>query len=141
MSSNSSREKCSLTTRGDGKSRVALLEELCEVLERLEWPTADVFGIQMAVEEAVSNAYQHGNLEGKLGDVELQWLIDANTFHFEVRDQGQGFDESIVPDPTDAENLEKLTGRGLLLMRKFMTAVKFEDGGRLVVLQKTRNSA
>lgn len=139
MSSNSPKEKYSRTTRGDGKARVALLEDLAGLLERFGWPPSDVFGIQMAVEETVSNAYLHGNLEGELGDVELHWLIDANEFQMEVRDQGNGFDESIVPDPTDAENLEKLTGRGLLLMRKFMTTVKFEDGGCRVVLQKSRN--
>ena len=128
-----------LNTRGNGECRVELLATLQEQLDGLGWSASDTFSIQLAVEEAVANAYRHGNQEGQRGDVNLRWEISESSFVMEVRDQGDGFDESDVPNPTDVENLEKLSGRGLLLMRSYMSAVEFGDGGRLVVMRKSKS--
>ena len=56
-----------------------------------------------------------------------------------VQDQGQGFDVTKIPDPTDPENLCRIGGRGILLMRSFMNAVHFADGGRRVTMVKRRS--
>jgi len=55
---------------------------------------------------------------------------------FVIRDQGPGFDPTSLPDPTAPENLEKVSGRGLLLMRTFMDEVHFNEVGNEVVLIK-----
>ena len=55
---------------------------------------------------------------------------------FEIRDEGPGFDPSGLPDPTDPANLEKCSGRGILLMQTFMDAVRFNDRGNAVTLVK-----
>ena len=57
---------------------------------------------------------------------------------FSVRDEGIGFDYRQLPDPTDPHNLEKPSGRGLLLMRTFMDDVVFNDRGNQVTLIKRR---
>ena len=57
---------------------------------------------------------------------------------FVVQDEGPGFDVSQVPDPTNPENLFRVGGRGILLMRSFMTAVQFADRGTRVTLIKRR---
>ena len=46
-----------------------------------------------------------------------------------ITDEGPGFDPSSLPDPTDLENLEKASGRGLLLIRTFMDEVQHNDRG------------
>ena len=132
---------CRLQTVGDGQARMALLDQFSDELTRLGWSSSEVFGIQMAVEESVSNAYRHGNLEGQRGDVEITYRITDREFEFEVSDQGEGFDESQVPDPTDSENLEGLTGRGLLLMRNFMNEVNIRDGGSTISMRKIRSTS
>ena len=53
---------------------------------------------------------------------------------------GSGFDRSSVPDPTEEENLEKCSGRGILLMEAYMNSVKWSNKGRRVKMIK-RNEA
>ena len=128
-------------TAGDGASREQLLEKLEGQLTEYAWSTSEIFGMQMAVEESLSNAYRHGNKNGELGDVEIRWEITPEAFTIEVKDNGEGFSVNAVPDPVAPENLEDLSGRGLLLMRNYMDVVDFLDGGRRVVMQKTRPTA
>ena len=122
---------------------------------------ADVIRVCIALEEALRNAMYHGNLEltseQREGDpVKYQELVeDRNardpfagrvltvTVHvtptsgrFTIRDQGPGFDPRKLPDPTDPENLEKVSGRGLLLMRTFMDEVTFNESGNQVTMVK-----
>jgi anti-sigma regulatory factor (Ser/Thr protein kinase) len=53
-----------------------------------------------------------------------------------IRDEGPGFDPTKLPDPTDPVNLERPCGRGLLLMRTFMDAVKYNKTGNQVTMSK-----
>lgn len=126
----------------------------------------DVIRVCIALEEALRNAIYHGNLEltsdQREGDpTKYQELIDdrsrrepyasrtlavtvevtPTSGRFVVRDQGPGFDPRKLPDPTDPENLEKVSGRGLLLMRTFMDEVSFNDTGNQVAMVKRRPAA
>jgi anti-sigma regulatory factor (Ser/Thr protein kinase) len=66
--------------------------------------------------------------------------IDEEQGTFVVRDQGAGFDISSLPDPTDPDNLEKGSGRGVLLMRSFMDEVLYNAAGNQVVMIKRRGA-
>src|SRR5204863_2609962 len=55
-----------------------------------------------------------------------------------IRDEGPGFDPSLLPDPTDPANLEKASGRGLLLVRTFMDEVAFNESGNQITIVKRR---
>jgi CheY-like chemotaxis protein len=115
----------------------------------------------VALEEAINNALFHGNLEInsslRTGDCDLYRQTVAQRLHtapfcdrvidvrarftredatFVVRDQGPGFDPRSLPDPTDPENLEKASGRGLLLMRTFMDSVEYNSRGNEVTMVK-----
>jgi len=57
-----------------------------------------------------------------------------------IGDEGPGFDPSKLPDPTDPANLEMASGRGILLMRTFMTDVHYNNNGNVVTLVKRRNA-
>ena len=122
---------------------------------------SSVIRVCIALEEALRNGMFHGNLEltseQREGDPEdYQKLITDRTGRepfasrmlqvtvrvsddrgtFIVLDQGPGFDPSKLPDPTDPENLEKVSGRGLLLMRTFMDEVSFNSTGNQVTMVK-----
>lgn len=100
-----------------------------------------VFGIDMAVREAVTNAVLHGNRRDETKAVELGLRPGGASFVVTVRDEGAGFDPSTVPDPTDPQNLLKASGRGILFMRTFMDDVTWErhpEGGTLVRMTKKK---
>ena len=105
----------------------------CGVSEELS------FGIEMAVRESVTNAMVHGNQEDESKSVEVVFNCHDNELEIEVRDQGEGFDPANVPDPTNAENLLKTSGRGIFLMRTFMDEIEWRnrpEGGTAVRMTK-----
>jgi anti-sigma regulatory factor (Ser/Thr protein kinase) len=48
----------------------------------------------------------------------------------------QRFDPGTVPDPTDPANLERIGGRGLMLIRTFMDEVEHNEKGNRIILRK-----
>jgi CheY-like chemotaxis protein/anti-sigma regulatory factor (Ser/Thr protein kinase) len=121
--------------------------------------------VAVALREALVNAIHHGNLElsselRETDDKRYYRLIDerrqqepyqdrrvhvlARESHREatyvIRDEGPGFDPKSLPDPTDPVNLEKASGRGLLLVRTFMDVVQHNKSGNEVTLIKRRDS-
>jgi CheY-like chemotaxis protein/anti-sigma regulatory factor (Ser/Thr protein kinase) len=124
-----------------------------------------VIRVGVALEEAILNAMYHGNLEV---DSQLR-QEDESRFHrlieerrqtphyasrrltirahltpekasFVVADQGKGFDPNTLPDPTDPANLERVGGRGLLLIRTFMNEVSFNPAGNEITLIRFRDA-
>ena len=116
-------------------------ERIISVLEGLEYPMRDVFGMRLALEEAIVNAIKHGNKMDPKKTVSIRCEIDSNRICVQVEDQGPGFSPTDVPDPTCEENLEKPGGRGIMLMKAFMTKVEYNDRGNRVTLEKARDPA
>jgi len=98
-------------------------------LERFEYPKASLFAIRLSLHEAMSNAFLHGhrNLPGV--PVSLEFEVDPDHVVITVQDQGEGFDPASVPDPTLDENIERGCGRGLLLIRAYMTSAEYNRKG------------
>ena len=95
----------------------------------------DYYGnILVAVTEAVNNAMQHGNKLDPAKTVEVEYKAEEKSLSFAIHDQGDGFDFDHLPDPTNPENLEKPSGRGVFLMRHLADKVEFFDSGRTVLL-------
>lgn len=84
--------------------------------------------IGMAIREAVNNAIKHGNRQDPLKKVHVSFIYDVESLTVSVKDQGQGFDVTSVPDPLLPENLLKTSGRGVFYIRSFMDSVEFHDG-------------
>lgn len=113
-----------------------VLDELLQKLDELGWPQRDVFGVHLAVEEALANAIGHGNQLDPTKHVYVVLSLSANLLRIEIADEGDGFDPGSVPDPTDPENLEAASGRGIMLMRNFMSRVDFSESGNCVIMEK-----
>jgi serine/threonine-protein kinase RsbW len=73
--------------------------------------------IEMAVHESMINAIWHGNKNDPSKSVWLRFEIYKDRLEIRVRDQGNGFNISEVPDPCSAENLLRVSGRGIYLIR------------------------
>jgi serine/threonine-protein kinase RsbW len=88
----------------------------------------------VAVTEAVNNAINHGNKANpdKLVDIKLE--VEEDQFGFTISDEGHGFDYLNLPDPTDPENIEKPSGRGVFLMKHLADQIIFSENGRVVEL-------
>ena len=94
----------------------------------------DIFGMHLALEEALVSAIKHGHHSDPTKIVRFRYQVKPTRVLAEIRDQGPGFDPDQVPDPTAPENLERPTGRGLFLMRHYMTWVRFNKRGNCVTL-------
>lgn len=126
---------------------------LCDEVDRTR--------VGVALEEALANAMYHGNLEVdsvlkeqddqayhnlvcqrreqppyRERQIYLSARFTRDRAVFMIRDEGKGFDPSKLPDPTDLANLEKPSGRGVLLMRTFMDEVSYNETGNVVTLTK-----
>jgi len=93
--------------------------------------------IETAVREALANAIVHGNQESprKRVYVTCSCTLDGD-ISITVRDEGQGFDPGVLPDPTDRNNLLRSHGRGIYLIRALMDEVSFEEHGKVLYLRK-----
>lgn len=130
---------------------------LCDQIERVR--------LGIALEEALVNALYHGNLEVDSGmveddhdayyalveersqlapynrrQIEIDLKVSPEEAVISIRDEGPGFDPHSLPDPTDPVNLDKVSGRGLLLMRTFVDELSFNDRGNQVTLVKRRRT-
>jgi CheY-like chemotaxis protein len=122
---------------------------------------ADRVRLGVGLGEALANAMYHGNLElsSSLREqdadayhalaetrrrqspyqerrIEMDVRLEPGRAAFIIRDEGPGFDPTALPDPTDPANLDKITGRGILLMQAFMDHVEFNDRGNQVTMIK-----
>ncbi|MBY0587233.1 ATP-binding protein [bacterium] len=111
------------------------------ILERLrEHAFSDkvLFAIRLSLEEALINAIKHGNRLDPQKMVQIRYRIDHQSFHIEIEDEGPGFDPKSIPDPTLPENLERPSGRGLLLMRAYMTNCDWLDRGNICRMRRVK---
>ena len=116
-----------------------VLEEVLHTLKQRQWSRHDVFSVQLAMEEALVNAIKHGNGFAPDKQVHVSCRVSPELVRIEITDEGEGFDPAMLPDPTDAEHIRTPSGRGVMLMRNFMSRVEYNESGNGVVLEKRRN--
>jgi serine/threonine-protein kinase RsbW len=117
------------------------IETAKETLAGLGWEKSDLFGVEMALEESISNAIRHGNKECSEKVVQIECRLSASQFWAQVRDEGTGFKPSAVPDCCSPDRLEVPGGRGLTLMQGFMDDVAYNECGNCVTMVKHRSPA
>jgi serine/threonine-protein kinase RsbW len=112
---------------------------IADNLLKCDYTEHDIFAIKLALEEALVNAIKHGNQMDPDKRVFVTYKITPSRFEIRITDEGQGFNPEDVPDPTDPDNIERPCGRGLLLMRGFMTVVEYHGKGNCVSMAKDRD--
>ena len=111
-------------------------DEIEQLLKARQFGERDIFSIKLALEEALVNAIKHGNQMDRSKRVFISYRFVNDLFEVQITDEGPGFDPTDVPDPTAVENLERPCGRGLMLMRHYMTEVTFHPPGNAVLMTK-----
>lgn len=120
-----------------GASRM-VTDELLEQLGVHGWSPSDIFAIHLAAEEAIVNAIVHGNKLDVDKRVHVACEVSPELARIEITDEGPGFDPRKVPDCTLEERLDAPGGRGVMLMRSFMTRIEYNAKGNSVLLEKKR---
>lgn len=121
------------------KEGSAALDKLLTELKKQQWPEQDVFAVHLSLEEAIVNAILHGNAGDAKKLVEITFQISETELRVEIVDEGTGFNPDALPDPTADENLEKPSGRGVMLMRHYMDDVQYNKTGNHVSMRKKRS--
>ncbi|MGE5796502.1 MAG: ATP-binding protein [Ignavibacteria bacterium] len=96
-----------------------------------------ISGLILSVTEATTNAIIHGNKKNTGKKVKIDVSAEGHILKITVKDEGIGFDPSLIPDPTKPENLLKDSGRGLYLMKVYMDDIKFKitpDGTETILV-------
>jgi len=116
-----------------------LQTEIEEALQANQFAEKEIFAIKLALEEALVNAIKHGNQMDATRKVHVRYHVSLVGFDILIADEGPGYDPADVPDPTDPENLERPCGRGLFMMRAYMTEVDVRGRGNELFMRKLRN--
>jgi len=106
-----------------------------KVSEKLQLGDELMGNISVAVIEAVSNAIQHGNKNDITKLTILECSCDSDSLEFVIKDEGNGFDLTQIPDPTLPENIENIKGRGIFLIKHLSDNVYFENNGAIIRIE------
>ena len=109
-----------------------LHESVLVVVSEAGFDEASTFAVRLALEEAVANAFRHGNGEDPSKRVLVHYHVTPDEIRLAVEDEGPGFDPASVPDPTEDANLEIPSGRGIMLMRAYMSSVEIVAPGNRI---------
>jgi serine/threonine-protein kinase RsbW len=113
-------------------------DDIEQALKSCQFEEREIFSIRLALEEALVNAIKHGNQMDRTKKVHISYHVCTERFEIRIADEGKGFDPEEVPDPMAPENLERPCGRGLLLMRHYMTEVIYHPPGNRLSMSKVR---
>lgn len=117
------------------QSEIVTAAEACNLDE------SDQFAIRMAIEEALVNAIKHGNGSDPSKKVCIDYEVSTQEVRIRIEDEGPGFDPASLPAPTTPEFLERPCGRGILLMRHYMSRVEFIGRGNCVEMVRLVNGS
>ena len=117
----------------------ALVDELIDAMNDRQWPSEELFRVQLAYEEAIVNAISHGNQNDPDKTVQVEMVCGDQRVWIRITDQGSGFDPESLPDPRQDDLLESLGGRGVLLIHEIMSEVRYNEPGNQITMIKVRN--
>jgi serine/threonine-protein kinase RsbW len=129
-----------ITIPSETSAGLEVQERIIGLMEERAYSMRDVFAVRLALEEALVNAIKHGNQLDPDKTVRVHADVAQDRVYVEIEDQGPGYVPEDVPDPTLDENLERASGRGLMLIKSFMSRVEFNDKGNCIRLEKLRSS-
>lgn len=124
---------------GIRKEAEAVCQELLDAVRVRGYDDDELFGVHLALEEALMNAIQHGNHGDPSKRISVESLITPEKIDISITDEGSGFNPEGLPDPRQGNNLYKCSGRGVLLIRAYMDVVEYNERGNCVHLIKFRN--
>lgn len=119
---------------------IPIVEKVVSEAHEQGYTDTACFAIRLALDEALANAIRHGNGGDPTKSVAVEYTIDNDAFTITICDQGPGFHPDDVPDPTLDENLERPCGRGVMLMRAYMSDISYNASGNCVTMIKRKEA-
>jgi len=117
-----------------------VVEHILHAMAQRGYGEAEILAVRLALDEAAANAIKHGNRANPAKQVRIDFDISDHRVLLQVEDEGDGFEPDDVPDPTMATNRNTPSGRGVYLMRRFMTWVRFNSLGNRVTMCRLREA-
>lgn len=123
----------------------------------------ECMGIRLGLDEIIINAIEHGNLnisyiektqaiknnaleklhenrrnspEHKDKKVTISFELNENYCEWTIKDQGKGFNPSLIPNPILTESTESLHGRGIFITQFQFDEMEYSENGTKVRLRK-----
>jgi serine/threonine-protein kinase RsbW len=116
----------------------SILDYLMKRVEKVGVINPESSNLFIALDEAFVNAVKHGNKYDANKTIKISAEVSTKEARFTIEDEGEGFDVSQIPDPTNPENLFKTSGRGVLFIHNIMDEVTYnERGNRLTMIKKS----
>lgn len=114
---------------------ISVLEALVEEVADKYQVSEDTFANMMTcLNEAGMNAILHGNKLDENKTVYVNVDADSRRIIWTVADEGPGFNYNNLPDPTEPDRLEELTGRGVFILKHLADQCIFNAAGNEVEL-------
>ena len=124
-----------LITLKSTEENISIAEKFVDIICTNYKITEELYGnILVSVTEAVTNAIIHGNKSDPNKIVEIESNFNDNILTISVSDEGDGFDFTNLPDPTSVENIEKINGRGIFLIKNLSDKIDFSKNGSCITI-------
>lgn len=123
-------------------NEIQLLAEAIELFgEENRLPPKDIFQINLALDELLTNTISYGYNDAKEHQILIKYnMEDAKVLVIEIRDDALPFDPLQKEDPDITQNIEErsIGGLGIFLVRQMMDEIEYrrEDGYNILLLRK-----
>ena len=122
--------KLDMTLPGEIKAIAPFIDNVMSIIKEMGCASGREFEIELALNEALSNAIKHGSAHDPSKHIQCCVACDHERgMLIVVRDPGPGFDPASIPNPVVGQNLFSTGGRGIYLINELMDEVHFEKGG------------
>jgi len=125
-------DSLSLTLTSDPKNLERLEPFVRDLVLRHGLSSSQSHDILLCLTEAVINGIKHGNAYNPRKKVSIRCQCISDKLKVTVTDEGQGFDFSKIPDPTEGQNVMEPGGRGVHIMRNLADNFEHREEGRTV---------
>ncbi|MCK9212803.1 MAG: ATP-binding protein [Ignavibacteriaceae bacterium] len=112
-----------LEIKSDPNNLIIVEEFFNQIAVEINLPEKRFPELMVALTEAITNAIIHANKKDPSKMVYIDFIVEDKMLTIKVKDEGNGFDPSIIPDPTQPENLFRDSGRGVYLMKVYCDEV------------------
>lgn len=112
-----------LEIKSNPNNLIVVEEFFNQIAVELSIPEKRIPELMVALTEAITNAIIHANKKDPEKTVFIDFLVEGRKLTIKVKDEGDGFDPSTIPDPTQPENIYRDSGRGVYLMKVYCDEV------------------
>ncbi len=129
--------KLDVTIPAETRAISGVVDGIMQIAREMKCAEGNEYQVELALREALANAIVHGCNNDPSKKVECcVACTESSDIMIVVRDPGEGFVASAVPNPLAAENLHSTHGRGIYLINQLMDEVSFERNGAEIRMRK-----